>query len=630
MSGIFGFTQRTPDQSTREEILGGLRYWNRIYGDAARADANLEGACLGCHVEHFSDRFPYGGPILSKGGKHAVVDALLFNREELLALPELAELGGASDEELLLRLIECRGFDALEMVNGDFAGAIWDAEKGEWTLFRDHMGVRPLFYYMDDELFLFSTDIRGIVAAPGVDIRFNAMLFYKYIAKLDILSLEHTEFEHIHCIHPGSVCRVRRKDAGFAMEKKLYWQLRRKKIRLSSEEAYRQELRRLVTDAVHRRCDAIPGTLGGELSGGLDSSIIDILVNRHGRKGVYYSWSPDPERYPLQDGEDERKVVLDICRQEDISCRFLHIEDRVNYDYLLKHVMPPYVTTLQLTYGSKWMKSQGANAVFTGHGGDEGVSHRANRFELLYNGEIGAYLKLFWNDCKGKKLRLLRTLWWAGKFALERSEPLRAKPPKEMLYPSVFKRAFCDAMIAKMTVKPRMFGFAPYRYVMQGGSRPRLDNCAYQGAFCGVRYLFPYIDYRVMDYAVSIPRRLYVGQDFNRRIFRETFRDLMPQSLQDTFYKDLASIRSENPAQQVNLSFHNRVDRLLTKLDQDQWKDVLDFDGMRGLHETTITDKNEIAQWTLLMNKLEISLLIQNVQQQARQWKERADADEVL
>lgn len=628
MSGIFGFTRR--DDAILEDTMGGLSYWNRIYGREASASEQIGTSGLGCHMEHFADAFPYGGPILEHQGCRAVVDALLYNREELLPLAGLNADRIISDEELLLLLIDQRGFEVLAQVNGDFAGAIFDSASGDWTLFRDHLGVRPLYYYHDRELFAFSTDVRGIVAVPGVDSSFNAMQFYKYITRLDILSQCNTDFEHIHCIHPGSWCRIRRTDDGFELSEHIYWFPRRKKIRLKNDEAYRQELRRLITDAIHRRCDAVPGMLGGELSGGLDSSIIDILVNRYGREAVYYSWSPDPERFPLQEGEDERKVVLDICKQENISCKFLHREERVNTAYTLQQVMPPYTTTLQLTYGSRWMKSQGARAVFTGHGGDEGVSHRPSRFEMLYNGEVSAYFRFYWDDLKGKRFRMLRALRAGLTEAIGKWKILHAKPPVEMLYPPVFRREFCDDMIRQLDVKLPMFNTAPHLHVRSGALRPRLDNCAYQGAAAGVRYLFPYVDHRVLDFALSIPRRLYLNGKRNRLIFREAFDDLMPDSLRGVYYKDLASVRNEDPSQRVNVSFHNRVAYMLAELDQEQWGAVLDFDGLRALGDTQITNKDETGNWTLLLGKLEIAMMIQNVQKQAKRWREFDAENKIL
>lgn len=622
MSGIFGFSYRSADDETIKDALGGLEYWNRIYGRKAHDTALMERSGIGCHIEHFSDQFPHGGPLLQFRGLTAVVDALLFNRDELLDLLMLPPESVISDEELLLKLIDEKGFDALSRVNGDFAGAIFDSIEHEWILFRDHLGVRPLYFYKSHDLIAFSTDIRGLVAVPELDSSYNKMHVYKSIVGGNSLSLLDTEFEHIHCIHPGSVCRIKMTSRSTTLNQRLYWRIHRKRIRFSTDDAYREELRRLITDAVHRRCDAFPSMLGAELSGGLDSSVIDILINRYGREAVYYSWSSDPSVRPLRDGEDERKVILDICEQEQISCKFLSLQERFNFEYMLQHVMPPYVNTVALSYGSKWMKSQGAQAVFTGHGGDEGVSHRCTRFELLYNLEFAAYFKLYWQDTKGLKLRLLRTLNRCVREAWAKWKRLNDKPGEEDIYPSVFKRAFSEEMLKSYRFRPLPFGYAPYRYIMQGGTRNRLDNGAYQGAFNGVRYLFPYVDHRVMDFAVSIPRRLYLNRTTGRLIFREAFADLMPESLRSVSYKDLASIRDTDQTVGASKSLNRRVDYLLSQLDPKFWAGVLDFDGIHNLRNVEIRNSLDKGNLIFVTTRLDQCVMIQNVQQNAKRWRE--------
>lgn len=78
-------------------------------------------------------------------------------------------------------------------------------------------------------------------------------------------------------------------------------------------------LRELITDSVKRRLDVFPDIIGAELSGGLDSGVIDILINRLGREAVYYSWSFSPQDLP-DVPNDERQVIADICEQENIIC----------------------------------------------------------------------------------------------------------------------------------------------------------------------------------------------------------------------------------------------------------------------------------------------------------------------
>lgn len=632
MSGIFGFSYRSANQQKIADALSGLEYWNRSYGTDACESRMVGSSGFGCFIEHFSKDYPYGGPLLEYKGMSAVVDALLYNRDELLPLLNRSVPDRISDEELLLQLIEQKGFDVLKEVNGDFAGAIFDAQQQTWTLFRDHMGVRPLFYYRDRDEFLFATDLRGIVAAPGVDSHFHEMQLFLSMIRGNTLSLTDTSFQHIHCIMPGSVTRFVITDSDILMEQHIYWTPRQRKIRLKSDAQYRTELRRLVTDAVNRRCDAIPGILGGELSGGLDSCIIDILINRHGREGVYYSWSVTPERRPLQEGEDERKVILDVCQQENISCRFMHLEDEFDFMYMLREYMPPYINAPHLAFGSRWMRSQGARAVFSGYGGDEGVSHRCNPFELFYSGEIFSYFKIYYQYLDGKRFRLARAIRSGLLDAWSRFRKIRSHPRMEELSAPVLTKAFNERMAKEYRHVPLTFSFAPHLYVRQGGTRSRLDNAAFLGAYSGVRYLFPYVDYRVMDFALSIPRRLHINHKTSRLIFRETFADLMPESLRNVFYKDMASTRTSSASitNYANASFHHNIDWLLKNLDRDIWKEVIDFEGLEKLQGTEITEYKDIGVYSLLTHKLNNCVSIQNIQKNAKRWREFDAENKVL
>jgi len=624
MSGIYGFTCRNPMQHHCQEALDGLAYWNRIFGRAANGQRLMNDSGIGCHIEHFSDTFPYGGPILEYRGCPAVVDALIYNRDELFLTLGLPGSSLLSDEELLLKLIDQKGFDALAGVNGDFAGAIFDPDAKTWILFRDHFGVRPLYIYSDDTYFAFSTDIRGLLALPGADLGINETEFYAHFSGSNFLSQQRTDFARVSCALPAAVTTVKLTEHGFSSSERIYWQMRQKKIRFKSEAEYQQTLYDLIEDAVNRRCDAIPGLLGAELSGGFDSSVIDILISRHGRKGCFYSWSNDPADLPLRDGADERKVILDICAQEQIDCRFLQREDISNYRKKIDRLMPTFVNTIQISYGSAWLKSQGANVVFTGHAGDEGVSHRASRFELFCNHEYLSYFKLFWLDTKGKNLRLLRTLKYGLSEAIRIHREHRNSGGYNVNYYSVLDPEFRARIEGQFVNPEKYFNYAPHKYVMIGGSRPRMENAAYQGAVNGVRYLFPYVDYRVFDYALSIPRRLYINHTQNRVIFREAFRKIIPQSLYEVNYKDSASqrdLRKQSENSDVD-SLKTFLQSFLKQVDRARWAGILDFNALEELVSMDKTDPRRVGLSGMFVGELSRCLAIQNLQENISKWRE--------
>lgn len=106
MSGIFGFYRKQNDADT--DILHALDVWNKCYGREGSDTLCSGNMGAGCHLEHFSDRYPAGAPVFETDDLIAVVDALLYNREELI--PAVGADGTISDEALLLKWIELRGY----------------------------------------------------------------------------------------------------------------------------------------------------------------------------------------------------------------------------------------------------------------------------------------------------------------------------------------------------------------------------------------------------------------------------------------------------------------------------------------------------------------------------------------
>ena len=127
------------------------------------------------------------------------------------------------------------GFDSLKDANGDFAGAIYSKKSDSFTLFRDHTGVRPLFYYADRNLFAFSTDIRGITAIPETDTAINEKFFYESLSGYFPLTLDKTDYQNIYCILPAHYYTVHVSNEGFHISTKEYWRLGSKKIRFKTD-----------------------------------------------------------------------------------------------------------------------------------------------------------------------------------------------------------------------------------------------------------------------------------------------------------------------------------------------------------------------------------------------------------
>lgn len=588
MSAIYGYFRKNDLAPINLEKT---YLWNLPYGTKLHDSYTNLGICMGCNNDLLSVHSHAGSPILQGTKNIAVMDAVLYNHSELADKCNIAN--AISDELLLLTAIEQFGFSILAEVNGDFSGAIYDPATRHLTLFRDHMGIRPLFYYMDEQLLAFSTDIRGLLALDEVDTSLNEDWVYRTCAGYYLDGVTATEYAHIFCIPPASYVTFFFEQEHLKCMTNFYWHLGQQKIRLHSLEAYKHALNELITDSVKKRLSVIPGKIGAELSGGLDSSVIDILIHRLGRDALYFSWSASPEEVPYAPG-DERLVIADICSQEGISCHFSKTENDRGAEYGLYHTLtsigvpldmeappafryalPPYINAFTLSDTSEFMHSNGVNVVFTGHGGDEGVSHRCNPYELFYHHEYFHFLKYLWSTTHGQKRRIIRTLK-AGRRTLHNSRNFYKPFSMPFSAAEFINSDFADKF--KESDMPRLhFAFDSIRYIEKGGSRNRLDNVALLGAYNGVRYLVPYLDYRVIDFAVSVPRYLYLQNGKNRYLFRETFKDIMPDSLyqlktkEDTSWQNYKK-RSDKPDDLPIIKGY-----VYKKLDPAIWSDYLDF-----------------------------------------------------
>lgn len=597
MSGIWGYISLRKE----EPKVNLLRAWNKAYGSVEQFSCS-GGWGLGFFYDEMSSVENAMQKLDITSNICGVSDSLIYNRSNL---DKMGILNFLSDSDFLLRYIETEGVKELKRVNGDFSGAIVNHEKNQLLLFRDHVGVRPLYYWYTNEMVIFSSDIRGLIALDEVDKSVCEASLYETACGIRLVRTEETEFEHIFCVPPGGYVSFSVFDGKIKIKKDTYWKLEKKRIPKMSRSDYAKKLRELITESIQRRLDVFPGIVGSELSGGLDSSVISILINRLGREGVYYSWSVSPEELPYVKG-DERLGIKAVCEKEGISCIYKKMEseglsgkesilaqkmDNIGLNsyekdgLLLGYVMPTYFNTPTLTSASYSIGKNGARCIFTGHGGDEGVSHRSNPFEMLYNGEIYHFLRHNWSLSHGKKHRISKTFRYVVN---EISYGLKQMfgPVKNPLSPTGILSVDFEKRGRKFPLNRGIFAFDPIKYIRGGGSGNRLDNTSLQGAYSNIRYVFPFLDKEVLEYAVSIPRYTFHKKSINRFVYREAFKDILPKSILTCFVKeDVSEMSLETESdEEKNQQLKDELEFSLKYIDLPFWKNYLNME--------------EILKWT--------------------------------
>ncbi|MGO1788325.1 MAG: asparagine synthase (glutamine-hydrolyzing) [Sphingobacterium sp.] len=222
-------------------------------------------------------------PMESATGRYVICfNGEIYNYRKLRS--ELEEEGiqfqTHTDTEVLLALFEKYGEECLGFLNGMFAIAIWDKTKRELFLARDRLGKKPLYYFQAAGEFGFGSEIKALKQLPFLrtDIRMDALkdfFVYQYIP--DPKSI----YKQIYKLPPGHWMKT----DGRSLTIKQYWDVDFSKHSMASVEDITAELYDLVEDAVRlRMVSDVP--LGAFLSGGIDSSAIVGLMARNSTQPV--------------------------------------------------------------------------------------------------------------------------------------------------------------------------------------------------------------------------------------------------------------------------------------------------------------------------------------------------------
>ncbi|MEC1714819.1 asparagine synthase (glutamine-hydrolyzing) [Schinkia azotoformans] len=176
-----------------------------------------------------------------------------------------------SDTEVILQLFAEKGPECLQLLNGMFAFAIWDKVKRELFFARDRLGIKPFYYYHDEDRFVFGSEIKAIIADSSIKREPNYAAIYDYLSFMYVPDNK-TFFKGIYKLLPGYYGTIS-EASGLHIEQ--YWDVEFKETN-KTEEEYISSLRDLIEDAVkiHLRSD-VP--VGCHLSGGLDSSTVTVL-----------------------------------------------------------------------------------------------------------------------------------------------------------------------------------------------------------------------------------------------------------------------------------------------------------------------------------------------------------------
>ena len=328
---------------------------------------------------------------------HVVFNGEIYNFNEIKEELNYSFLT-KSDTEVIIAAVEEKGLEwFIEKANGMFAIALYNSETEKLFLIRDRLGIKPLYYFLDREKIVFSSEIKGILSSGLVKAEFNEFAVDEYLGNRYVRA-PYTFFKNIYQMEAGTYTEI---DKSLNKKEHIYWDIPNE---FNVDENFNEDTitkefeNELIKAIEYRLISDVP--LGTYLSGGVDSSLITAITSKK-RKGILNTYTIGfPEL-------NEFKYSNIIAKQYETSHHeiLMKKEDYVNnWERLIGFKDAPLgvPNEIPLAVMSKKLKKK-ITVVLSGEGADELMGGYGRIFRLPFDfenhdkGTLSFYEKLVEN-----------------------------------------------------------------------------------------------------------------------------------------------------------------------------------------------------------------------------------------
>jgi asparagine synthase (glutamine-hydrolysing) len=489
-----------------------------------------------------------------KAGLVITADARIDNRKELSEELDIEDKEFISDSYFILKSYEKWGDKCPEHLLGDFAFAIWDENEEILFCARDHMGVKPFYYYISDEGVFFATEMKALFTIDEIPSKLNEqkIIFHLMAMNLDKLCTFYEKIFSLTAAHYIKIDRINN-------SKIKYWELDpESKILMDSDEDYINSFREIFEEAVNCRLrSAFP--IGFELSGGLDSSSVvctakKILNNKSSVTELNtFSWVFD--EFPEV---DEREYIQKILDTGDIKSHFLHcdqISPLEEMETILWYQEQPFYSP---NMSLKWklyrkMQENDIRVLLSGNGGDEIISHSGKYLtELIFTFKWIKAINEIYFFSKNYNASFFKLFLNMGIYPLI---PVYLKNyVKKWIFPLIGKKInkfnSYDCFILNKGFAKNFGGKEYLKEFKEGFTKENnaaknhyfeINNFSHQyimemldrtSSPFSIEPRYPFFDKRLVEFCYAIPTEMKFKFGWNRYILRAGMDNILPKEIQ--------------------------------------------------------------------------------------------------
>jgi asparagine synthase (glutamine-hydrolysing) len=185
-----------------------------------------------------------------------------------------------TDTEVVLRSYQHWGAEALHKLNGMFALAIWDETNQQLFCARDRLGKKPFYYYSDNRIFIFGSEIQPLLLSGYINAEINYNAFTHQLFATSFLETDSTRtlVKNVNSLAPGHYMYL---SSNGDLSTTKYWDIPEQKIHSETDKKELiNKLEELFDDSIRLRMIS-DVSVSAFLSGGIDSSLINLFASKH-------------------------------------------------------------------------------------------------------------------------------------------------------------------------------------------------------------------------------------------------------------------------------------------------------------------------------------------------------------
>lgn len=490
-------------------------------------------------------------PMYDATGRYLIIyNGEIFNFRELKK--DLVQKGysfhSETDTEVLLNLYIEHGKKCLEKVNGFFSFAIYDKEERSLFLARDRMGIKPLYFFQDNDKFIFGSELKSILKY-GVPKEIDFEALWQYL-QMNYISAPKTIFKNIKKLPPAHYYFI----SPDKIESESYYTIPYNPDSLDTSTSYenlRKKLFELMEDSVKQRLVAdVP--LGTFLSGGIDSSVITMLAARH--KPDIHSFSIGYKDLKYFDETDYARLVAKKAGIEHTVFEMSNGDLLDSIEGVLNYLDEPFADSSALAvnilcretkkYATVALSGDGTDEIFGGYNKHEALKRVAEGgilMEMIAAGQPLWYLlpksrhskmtnmfRQLYRLSEGMKLSPEERYWRWASFTSEKSAfNLLSEESKQKLQRTEYNQ-FKSKYIGFIENDLNTQLLADTKMVLPDDMLTKVDRMSMLNS---LEVRVPFLDYRIVNFAFTLPENYKIHDGIRKRIVQDTFRDILPHEL---------------------------------------------------------------------------------------------------